>query len=154
MAAENASEQVSEGDLGLLRELIGFNLRLSYNRAALLFTREFADMELAPIQFAVLEFVSRNPALSQRDIAEHIGTAPSALVGPLERLEKSGWIERSRAGEDRRVLRVSLSERGERDMAEVLRRIRKVDRELVRGLAEPKRRRLLDLLQDLTESFD
>ncbi|MEM7050728.1 MAG: MarR family winged helix-turn-helix transcriptional regulator [Acidobacteriota bacterium] len=140
-------------DLGLLRDLVGFNLRLTYNRAALLFSKAFADLDLAPIQFAALEFIANNPECSQKDIACHIGTAPSALVSPLERLEKRGWIQRLRGAADRRRARVSLSATGKRQVVEIERRIREVDRELVSGLPAEKQRQLLALLQDLADTL-
>ena len=64
-------------DHGILKECIGYNLRISYALAGQLFARVFDDQELAPIQFAALEFISQNPHLSQREIAFHIGTAPT-----------------------------------------------------------------------------
>lgn len=136
-------------ELGLLREMVGFNLRRAYNRAAQLFTRAFEDLDLAPIQFAALEFISKNPGTCQKDIAHHIGTTPPALVGPLERLERRGWIVRSKGTPDRRRARVDLAPGGRRRMHEVEERIHAVDHELVAKLSDSERARLLSLLQKL-----
>ena len=139
-------------ELGLLREMVGFNLRRAYNRAAQLFTKAFEDLDLAPIQFAALEFISKNPGTCQKDIALHIGTTPPALVGPLERLERRGWIVRSKGTTDRRRARVHLAPSGERRMHEVEERIHAVDHALVAQLSKRERERLLQLLQKLAET--
>ncbi len=136
-------------ELGLLREMVGFNLRRAYNRAAQLFTKAFEDLDLAPIQFAALEFISKNPGACQKDIAHHIGTTPPALVGPLGRLEHRGWIVRSKGTTDRRRARVNLAPAGQRRMHEVEERIHAVDHALVARLSDSERARLLQLLQKL-----
>ncbi len=136
-------------DLGMLRGMVGFNLRLAYNKASQLFARAFDDLDLAPIQFAALEFIASNPGTSQKDIARHIGTTPPVLVGPLERLEKRDWIVRSR-GEDRRRAHVHLTPAGERIMQDVEERVRRVDQELALRLTTRERERLLSLLRKLS----
>ena len=144
---EGSSETL---DLGLLKELVGFNLRLAYNQAAQVFAKAFDDLDLAPIQFAALELIRCNPGCSQKEIAHHIGATPPVLVAPLERLERRGWIERHRSGSDRRRSRTQLSPEGRRNIAAVERRIRGVDRDLAARLSETERARLLQLLRKLS----
>ena len=139
-------------DLGLLRDLIGFNLRRAYNRAALLFSRAFSELDVAPLQFAALEFISKNPGSCQKDIARYIGTTPPVLVAPLERLEKRGWVHRSRGPEDRRRVGVTLTSSGQRLMRDIEEKILSVDQELVADLSPAERSRLLALLQRVSES--
>ena len=153
MATESKSA-TSAGDempnLGLLEDLVGFNLRRAYNRAAQLFSRAFEGLDIAPIQFAALEFIARNPGTCQKDIAFHIDTTPPVLVIPLERLEKRGFILRSRSAADRRRLGVALTPTGEELMKEIEDRIQSVDQELVAMLSEGERANLLKLLQKVS----
>ena len=145
-----ADPEVGNGpgtELGLLKDLVGFNLRRAYNRAAQLFSRTFEDLDLAPMQFAALEFISRNPGSCQKDIALNIGTTPPVLVAPLERLEKRGLISRSRAAADRRRFGIALTPTGREVMGEVEQRILAVDHDLVAALTETERKLLLELLQ-------
>lgn len=139
-------------DLGLLKHLVGFNLRRAYNRATQLFSRAFEDLDIAPIQFAALEFIARNPGTCQKDIASQIGTTPPVLVSPLERLEKRGLILRTRAAADRRRLGVALTSSGTKLMGEIENRIRAVDRELVAELSGDEHETLLTLLRKVSES--
>ncbi len=145
-----AETSVEATELGMLRNMVGFNLRLAYNQATQLFARAFDDLDLAPIQFAALEFIANNPGTSQKDIARHIGTTPPVLVSPLERLEKRGWIVRNRGASDRRRARVQLTPSGERIMRDIEERVKRVDRELALRLTDRERERLLVLLRKLS----
>lgn len=139
------------GRLGLLDGLIGFNLRLGYNRATLLFSKGFEGVELAPIQFAALEYINHNPDCSQKDIADDIGSSPAALVAPLERLEQQGWIERRRVAEDRRRAKVSLTADGSRQLRNARKQVQRVDNQLTARLTRGEKNHLLELLRKLQQ---
>ena len=121
-------------DPGRLPDLIGFNLRICYGTAAQIFAKAFEPLELAPIQFAALEFVANTPDRAQTEIAEQIGTAPSVLVGPLEKLERRGLITRGRDAADRRRFVVRVTDEGEALLAEAHDRIDEVEAELTQDL--------------------
>jgi DNA-binding MarR family transcriptional regulator len=134
-------------DPGRLPDLIGFNLRICYGIAAQIFARAFEPLDLAPIQFAALEFVANTPDRAQTEIAEQIGTAPSVLVGSLEKLERRGLITRGRDAADRRRFVVRATEEGEALLAEAHGRIEEVEDELTSGLDRAERATLLGLLR-------
>ncbi len=146
-----ASAVARSVDYGILPECIGFNLRISYGEASQLFARVFEEGELAPIQFAALEFISRNPQLSQRELAEYIGTTPSVLVQPLERLEKRGLIFRVRSADDRRRSRIRLTGTGARLLETAREKVREVERLLTVSLSPAERETLLHLLRKMRE---
>ena len=136
-------------DYGVLPDCIGFNLRISYALATQLFAREVEDRHLAPIQFAALELISHNPNLSQREIAHHIGSTPTVLVKPLEKLEKRALISRIRSADDRRRSRIRITSAGEALLADVRARIRTVEEKLTAKLSEEERQTLLGLLHKM-----
>jgi DNA-binding MarR family transcriptional regulator len=45
-------------------------------------------LQLTPKQFVAMEFISKNPCISQKNIAENIGTAPVVIVGILDSLSE------------------------------------------------------------------
>jgi len=134
---------------GVLPECIGFNLRISYALATQLFVREVEGRDLAPIQFAALELILHNPNLSQREIAHHIGSTPSVLVKPLEKLENRALISRIRSADDRRRSRIQITPEGEALLAEARQRIQTVEEKLTANLSDSERRTLLDLLHKM-----
>ena len=70
-------------------------------------------------QWIVLRSVGDEPELSQRELAERVLVTGSTLTHHLDRLEHEGLIVRTRDADDRRVIRVSLTEQGKHCRSEL-----------------------------------
>ncbi len=105
-----------------LPELVGHLLGLAHVAITQLCTEVMEPLQLTPKQFVALEFISKNPCISQKDIAENIGTAPAVLVGILDSLSKRGLLKRTRSPHDRREYYAQLTPKG-LDMLEEIRRM-------------------------------
>ena len=116
------TDSVPPNDSELLSNLIGYNLRRGYFIATQLFTELFADKEITPIQFAVLNVLASGEAMSQKDVAAKIGSRPQALVPLVRNLEERGLVLRSRSQTDRRHHHLSLTADG-RVLTEELNRL-------------------------------
>lgn len=82
-------------------------------RCSLLFLgRMLADTGLKAIHCPYLLALARNPGLSQEQLAGRIHVNKSQVTRQLAALEENGYILR-RAGEDKRVFLVYLTEKGE-----------------------------------------
>ena len=75
-----------------------------------LFRREFdrraAHLGLTRAQWRVLKLVGQEERLSQKDLAERLEMDPIAVGRTVDRLQKSGFIERRADPGDRRVWRL------------------------------------------------
>jgi DNA-binding MarR family transcriptional regulator len=71
-------------------------------------------------QATLLWLIRGNPGSSLRDLAELERISAPALSGHVDRLERSGLVERVRSADDRRRVGLSLTPEGDR----LLRRIR------------------------------
>ncbi|MEM8861956.1 MAG: MarR family transcriptional regulator [Chloroflexota bacterium] len=98
---------------GYLVRLVGHLSGLSHLRATQLFTEALDEIKLTPKQAIALEFIAHNPTDSQKEIANHIGTTPTVMVGVLDALTRQGLVERVRSNIDRRRHSVKLTETGE-----------------------------------------
>lgn len=65
----------------------------------------------APQLVCLLAVVNGGP-MTATALAKEVHLSPSTVVGILDRLEEKGLVTRSRGVEDRRVVRVSATERG------------------------------------------
>ena len=74
---------------------------------------------LTPHGLAVLSSLEQGAALTQRELAKRCGIAPSTLNHTVDHLERSGWIERRRDAADRRLVRLALTETGQRQLVRV-----------------------------------
>lgn len=81
--------------------------------------KAYIDEALAPHltegQLAVLEFALENGKVKPSDFLPYLSTTPAAVTTLLDRMEKSGLIQRVRDAEDRRVVWVHLTEKGKRE---------------------------------------
>jgi DNA-binding MarR family transcriptional regulator len=97
--------------------------------------------------------------LSPVDLAKQLRASPSGMTSKLDRLESDGLIERMADSSDRRLVRVSLSDRGRRITDEAFRTsLSFYDNALV-GFSESDRReldaylsKLLGRLEDLANT--
>lgn len=64
-------------------------------------------------QARVLALLRLKPEISQRELGYLLDIRPQSLGELLGKLEKSGYIARTPSAEDRRVMRVTLTEAGE-----------------------------------------
>ncbi|GIO31012.1 MULTISPECIES: MarR family winged helix-turn-helix transcriptional regulator [Paenibacillus] len=74
------------------------------------------ENELAPAlteaQLAVLEVLGENERMKPSDLTPLLATSPAAVTMLLDRMEKNGLIRRERDGNDRRIVWVSISDKG------------------------------------------
>ena len=86
---------------------------------AMRWQRLMGSYGLTPHGLAVLAYLERGEALTQRELARRCGVVPSTLNHTVDHLERSGWIERRRGVADRRLVHLALTETGHRQLASV-----------------------------------
>lgn len=70
------------------------------------------DLNLADGQIILLMMLSKKDGRKATDIAGHIGITSGAVTGMTDKLESLGLIRRERSEEDRRVVRLFLTDEG------------------------------------------
>lgn len=139
-------------DYSYLPELVGHLLGLAHLQISQLCTEVMEPLQLTPKQFVALEFISKNPCISQKNIAENIGTAPAVMVGILDSLSERGLLERKRSPHDRREYFVQLTPKG----IGLLDKIRQMAFEVEglyqekTGLTDEERATILPILRKMT----
>ena len=61
-----------------------------------------ARLDLRATDLECIDLITRDGPLSPSALARHPGLHPATMTGILDRLERGGWIERSRDPSDRR----------------------------------------------------
>lgn len=147
MAALTQKEVKSD----ILNDLTGYKLRRGYYIAAQLFAETFADQGVTPIQFAIMNIIAVDDALSQKEIAANIGSSPQVIVPLVRDLEKRKLVVRIRSEADRRYHHLSLTEKGEQLLAYLNDTIPIVETRLLAGLTKEERKTLQRLLYKLVQ---
>ncbi|MEX1030309.1 MAG: MarR family transcriptional regulator [Paenibacillaceae bacterium] len=75
------------------------------------------DAQLAPTltesQLNVLEFILNHDQVKPSDLTNFLATTPAAITTLMDRMEKSGLIVRERDTQDRRIVWLKLTSKGE-----------------------------------------
>ncbi|OWV40015.1 MarR family transcriptional regulator [Mameliella alba] len=96
-----------------LENSLGFLLRISQVRAYERFYAAFDEIGLRPGEFSVMWVILRNPGVRQGLLAETLGIKPAQMTKMIRRLEVQDRIRRVIPDDDRRSVRLYLTEGGE-----------------------------------------
>ncbi len=100
-------------------------------------------------QFRVLLFVRRNPGTSLSPVAEHLGIALPSASQLVDRRVRSGYLDKRHSARERRMVELSLTDRGREVLEERDARTRAWLRERLAALDPERRRALADGLAAL-----
>ncbi|ANY07866.1 MarR family winged helix-turn-helix transcriptional regulator [Pseudonocardia sp. HH130630-07] len=126
----------------------GYGARRMY-QAYLAAWNRHVDAVLTGPQFAVLSAVRAYPDSDQGSLAGAVALDTSTMADVCRRLERRGLIRRTESPRDARRKLLSLTKDGGAALAEVTRRTRRLDQELLTALPEDRRHDLAALLNTL-----
>lgn len=72
------------------------------------------EAELSLHECEVLRFLQQRGTCIMRELSEHMGLALSTMTGIVDRMVQKGIVDRERPEEDRRIVKVSLTDLGHR----------------------------------------
>lgn len=113
------------------------------------FAEAMAGLDLTPALAGVMRLLTVEPGLSQQQLAERLGAAPSRVVGLVDDLERRGWIVRTRDATDRRVNVVTVTDAGRAAFRSIARAAVEHDKRLTGALDGAQRATLQKLLGQL-----
>jgi DNA-binding MarR family transcriptional regulator len=70
------------------------------------------SMELSIQEFRVVEHIGKVGPRMMRELAEYLRLAVNSVTALVDNLERKGFVSRHRSDEDRRVIRVGLTDTG------------------------------------------
>ena len=97
----NKADRTIKG-IGFLLHDVSRLMRQELNRRA-------APIGLTQAQWQVLAYLSQHEGVSQAIVAKYFAIQPITLTRVVDKLEKSGWVERHRNPNDRRAVELYLT---------------------------------------------
>ncbi|MBN2380193.1 MarR family transcriptional regulator [candidate division WOR-3 bacterium] len=112
-----------------------------------------AGLDITLNQFLVLSLLARKEHFGMGELAHQLGTSSGNMTAMIDRLVRSGLVERGRSEKDRRVVQVRLSQDGS-DLAERVRRATQAGmRRIMRKIADEQKRAFFDTLTAVIEAL-
>jgi len=155
MAAAYPNGESSEDytiDMGLLPQLIGFNLRCAQVAVFQHFNRSAGAAEISPPQLGALILIEANPGISQSAIAGALRFDRSTLVQIIDRLEERGFVVREVSAHDRRSHALKLTPEGSTALAELKQLTSAHEDHMTHMLTADEKKQLIDLLARLHQT--
>lgn len=140
-----------ELDLGILPELLGYQLRRAQLTVFQHFAGTLGDQNVTPGQVGLLVLVSRNPGINQTALARAVGVERSTLGEAIDRLLKRRLLLRKPAPQDRRSYALRLSASGEKFLDDFVPRLLRHEDDVAGDLSPEERKTLIALLGRLAE---
>ena len=110
-------------------------------------TKELARRaELTGPQLTVVKMLESLGGLSLSDLSDRIRAQNSTVTGIVDRMEREGLVVRARSTEDKRVVKIRLTEKGQRSAADIPVEPMEIFRGALSSLSGPETRELLRIL--------
>ena len=97
--------------------------------------KEAADKDIYPGQIHILRLVSENETCTQKELASALRVSAASVAVSVKRMEKNGLILRSEDKKDRRIMHISVTERGKKSLACLNDAFFKVDKKMFDGFS-------------------
>ena len=133
-------------DMGLLPDLIGFNLRCAQLALFQHFSTTVGKDGISAPQFGTLLLIEANPDISQSAIAEALRFDRSTLVQIIDRLENRGLVVRNVSPTDRRSHALRLTQKGAADLIGLKQIALAHEADVAKALDDDERAQLIKLL--------
>lgn len=133
----------------------GYAIRRLHQISVGIFHQETEDLNVTPVQYAILQTVRDQPGCDQRTLAGRIALDTSTTAGVVDRLEARGLLRRRVSPEDRRVRLLALTPAGELLLAQTLPGMERTQERILEPLNPEQRQQFMALLLQLvTENND
>ncbi len=133
-----------------VNECIFFQLASSSRTGITFWNRKVEQYNLTGVQAMVVNFLGEENGVTFQQLAERLHLSNATLTGIVDRLEKTGLVERLPNPGDRRSILVSLTEEGAGLTADLKMCMIKSNREFLSSLSSEEEAMLRGLLNRLT----
>ena len=111
---------------------------------------ELALYDLTPVQYGVLNFLWRTKQNTPKNIAKELKLETSTISGILDRMEKKGFIVRMIDLDDRRQVKVELTDKSKKLEDIIVTLVEQFNFQKMSGFGEQEQRLLKKMLRQLS----
>jgi DNA-binding MarR family transcriptional regulator len=140
-----------DDDIGEIRNIVGFHIRLAHGAVYRHFTETFIDLDLTQKQVSVLWLLDDHPDIAQTDLAHRMRMDRATTMAIVNRLQARNYLVRGKSQTDGRKQTLNLTDAG-RDALKVAKEaIQEHERWLKSRFTEREVETLIELLTRIHE---
>jgi DNA-binding MarR family transcriptional regulator len=138
-------------DIGEIKTILGFHIRLAYGTVYRHFMETFAELELTQKQVSVLWLVDDHPDIAQTDLAQRLRMDRATTMAIINRLQARKFLVRGQSLSDRRKQTLNLLPEGKRILGVAKEAIRAHEAWLKSRFSEKEVGALIEMLARIHE---
>lgn len=138
-------------DIGEIRNIVGFHIRLAYGAVYRHFTETFANLGLTQKQVSVLWLVDDHPDIAQTDLANRMRMDRATTMAIVNRLESRRYLVRGKSISDGRKQTLNLTSLGRKALVTAKAAIRQHEHWLKSRFTAREVAKLIELLTRIHE---
>lgn len=100
-------------------------------------------------EMKVIKFVGETNSCIMREISEYLRVALSTTTNVVDKLEEKGFVRRERIEEDRRIIKVFLTDDGQKIFQQCVEDFLKLSRSMLLSLSETEQDVYLSLIEKI-----
>lgn len=131
----------------MMEDNAGFLIKQVHNSLNRMLDQEMAPLDLTAMQWRPIAMVYLGRADTPAELARLNGMDTGAMTRALDRLEAKGLLRRHRSQEDRRVVKIELTELGESKARQIPANIARSLNNHLRGFSTDEVSQLMHLLR-------
>jgi DNA-binding MarR family transcriptional regulator len=142
-----------EGDeeIGEIRNIVGFHIRLAHGAVYRHFTESFAHLDLTQKQVSVLWLVNDHSDIAQTDLAQRMRMDRATTMAIVDRLEGRGFLVRGKSASDGRKQTLTLTGSGRKALRTAKAAIKQHENWLKARFTKQEVTKLIELLTRIHE---
>ena len=138
-------------DIGEIRNIVGFHIRLAHGAVYRHFTETFAHLGLTQKQVSVLWLVDDHPGIAQTGLAQRMRMDRATTMAIVNRLESRGYLLRGRSKSDGRKQTLNLTDVGRKALGTAKNAIQQHEQWLKSRFKDKEVDKLIELLTRIHE---
>lgn len=133
-------------ELDLLKNSLGYELKLAQVRAYQVFFETLDTKAISPARLTALSIIGSHPGISQAALADRLSIARPSVVKVVDMLESAGLVERQAVPGDRRSYALVPTAYGKAELRDIGKRLQAYEVAIAARLSAAERRQLMSLL--------
>jgi DNA-binding MarR family transcriptional regulator len=138
-------------DIGEVRNIVGFHIRLAHGAVYRHFTESFTDLDLTQKQVSVLWLVGDHPDIAQTDLAQRMRMDRATTMAIVNRLEARLFLVRGQSVSDGRKQTLNLTASGQKALSKAKTAIRRHEKWLKDRFTQKEVSQLIEMLTRIHE---
>ncbi len=138
-------------DIGEIRNIVGFHIRLAHGAVYRHFTETFQDIELTQKQVSVLWLVDDHPDIAQTDLAQRMRMDRATTMAIVNRLQERAYLVRGKSPTDGRKQTLNLTAEGRKALTVAKTAIAENEAWIKARFTEKETQQLIEMLARIHE---